>query len=372
VRKQRVIFILQNLDGGGAERTTLNTLRHLDRNRFEPVLFLLERSGVYFPEVPQDVRLVCACRSAGYNKYLTPYYLAKLVLEARRCDVIVGALELRPTYLAYAAAALLGKPVIGWVRVIIDQLLKQWRRWHTKAAQIIYPRLECVVCNSRGTAESIGKVAKIKPQRLRVINNFYETDSIINHSREAVPDWYTAVSGNPVVVAAGRMMPEKGFDILIKAHAKILKKGIDHNLVILGEGTLREELENLVCSLGLENSVFMPGYIRNPYPIIKKATAFVVSSRHEGFGGTIIEALLIGTPVVSTDCPGPREVLDNGRYGLIAPKEDSTALAEAIAELLTNQVLREKLSTSGVEHAKTFSAANTIGQWEQLLTEISK
>ena len=102
--------------------------------------------------------------------------------EARRCEIIVGALELRPTYLAYAAAALLRKPVIGWVRVAIDQCLKQWKQWHTKAVQIVYPRLTCVVCVSHDTAQSLSKVAKIKPERLRVVNNLYETDSIINRN----------------------------------------------------------------------------------------------------------------------------------------------------------------------------------------------
>jgi glycosyltransferase involved in cell wall biosynthesis len=371
MRKLRIVFILQNLNGGGAERTTLNVLRHLDRNRFEPVLFLLENSGVYFSDVPRDVKLVCACNSAGYNRYLTPYYLVKLLFEARRCDVIVGALELRPTYLAYAASALLRKPVIGWVRVTIDQWLKQWRRWHTKAVRIIYPRLTRVVCVSRGTQESIRKVARIKSEKLRVINNIYEIDSIISCSRDAIPDWYAAVSKKPVVIAVGRMMPEKGFDVLIKAHAKVLEYGIDHNLLILGEGVMRSQLEGLVRSFGLERSVFMPGYIRNPYPFIRRASVFALSSRHEGFPGSVVEALVIGTPVAAADCPGAREVLSDGRYGLMTPVEDASALAEAIASLLTNPALCRELSTSGVERAKMFSAANTIGQWEQLLTEIS-
>ena len=371
MRKIKAIFILQNLNGGGAERTTLNVLRHLDRSRFEIVLFLLENAGVYFSDVPRDVKLVCACKSARYNKYLMPFYLVKLMLEARRCDVIVGALELRPTYLAYAAAVILRKPAIGWVRVAIDQCLKQWKKWHTRAVQILYPRLACVVCVSHSTGESIKKVARIKYERLRVINNIYEIDSIINRSTDTIPDWYADILSKPTVIAVGRMMPQKGFDILINAHAKILEKGIAHHLVILGEGAIRCELEEMVRSFGLQQTVFMPGYILNPYPLIKKAAVFALSSRYEGFPGAIVEALAIGTPVVAADCPGSKDVLSDGHYGLIVPVGDPAALAEGIGKLLTDSDLRKRLSMAGVEHAKAFSSANIVGRWEQLLTEIS-
>jgi glycosyltransferase involved in cell wall biosynthesis len=368
--KLRVLFILENLAGCGAERVTLNLLRHLDRERFESTLFLLERRGPLFSEVPVHVRLMLAHKFRSYNKYLTPYYLTKLIAPTRRSDVIIAALEFRPTYLAYMAAALTKRPVIGVVNTLLGQWLMEWGRWHSYAVKLVYPRLTGVVCVSNSVAQSLSKVTRLEPEKVRIIYNSHEIDAIIEKGREKPPQWYIDILEKPTLIASGQLRSLKGFDILIKAHAKLLQRGINHNLVIIGSGPLRNQLEDLANHLRVADSVFMPGYILDPYPLIKNATAFVLSSHHEGLAGVIIEALALGTPVVATACGGTTEVLLEGRYGVLVTPGDVCSLADGMAKILSDGSLREKLSKSGIERARFFSPENRVPQWEQLLEEI--
>lgn len=368
--KLKILFILENLRCGGAHVTALNLLRHLDRSKFEPTLFLLERRGVYFSEVPEDVKIVFAHKSLRYNRYLIPYYLAKIVVQARNSDVVIGALEQRPTYLAYIAGALTRKPTISWVRVPLDKGLQWVSKLHLVKLRLFYPRLTRVVCVSQAVKESVLKMAPVRPERLMVIYNPQDLSSVIEKGKESLSDWAEDVARKPTLIAVGRLSYEKGFDLLIRAHAKALKKGIDHNLLIVGDGPHRRKLQDLVQRLEVTDSVFMPGYIGNPYPLIKKATALVLSSRFEGLPGVIIQALALGKPVVATACGGSVEILSEGRAGVLVPPEDVDALADGMSRILSDRYLRQKLSTSNIERLRCFSTKNIVPQWERLLREI--
>jgi len=368
--KLRTLFILQDLRCAGGQRGTLDLLRHLDRSKFEPTLFLLEHEGDWFSEVPQDVKVVFYQKSFRLKRDLLPY-LAKIVVQARNSDVVIGALELHPTYLAYLAAALTRRPAIGWVRAPLDKWLERLRPKHSMAVKLLYPRLTRVVCVSRAVRQSVLKVAPVRPERLRVIYSPNDLDSIIGKGKGSLPDWAVDVFRKPTLIAVGRMSFEKGFDLLIRAHAKVLKKGIDHNLIIVGSAyPLRAELQDLVHYLEITDSVFMPGYVHNPYPLIKKASALVLSSRFEGLPRVIIEALALATPVVATACGGSIETLSEGKDGILVPPEDADGLADGMYRILSDGHLREKLSRPDIERLQCFSTENVIPQWEQLLLEI--
>jgi len=370
--KVRTLFILRDLRCGGGQRTTLDLLHHLDRNRFEPTLFLLERKGVYLSEVPPDVKVVFGHKLLKYNKYLMPYYLAKVAVQARHSDVVIGALELRPTYLAYLVAALTKRSAIGWVHVPLDKGLQWVSKLHFLKLRLCYPRLKRVVCVSQGVKQSVLKMAPVKDERVRVIYCPQDLNSVMEKAKVLLPHWAADVVRKPALIAVGRLSYEKGFDILIRAHAKVLDKGIEHNLIILGDGPHREELQDLVRHLELTDSVFMPGYVGNPYPLIKKACALVLSSRYEGLPSVIIEALALGKPVVATACGGPVEILCDGRKGVLVPPEDVDALADGISRILSDHRLRRELSRPAIERLRCFSVENIVPQWEQLLMEIGR
>ena len=152
--------------------------------------------------------------------------------------------------------------------------------------------------------------------------------------------------GEPLVMAAGRLVEEKGFDTLIRAFAEV-RSVLPCKLIILGEGPLRTELERLTRTLDLEGEVLLPGQVENVFACFARASVFVLSSRREAFGNVLVEALACGVPCVATACSsgGPQEILANGRYGTLIPVDEVDQLAHAIGTILqqgkrTNEAAR--------------------------------
>jgi GalNAc-alpha-(1->4)-GalNAc-alpha-(1->3)-diNAcBac-PP-undecaprenol alpha-1,4-N-acetyl-D-galactosaminyltransferase len=172
----------------------------------------------------------------------------------------------------------------------------------------------------------------------------------------------------PFLLAAGRLVPQKGFDLLIRAFANVTPRCPQLRLAIAGVGPAATALRDLVAQFRLEGQVFFLGEVRNLQAFMRQAEAFVLSSRYEGFPNVLLEALANGLPVVATDCPGgPREILNNGEFGLLVPCEDETALAAAIHCLATNAELRSRLSGHARAAVAPYTLTRVVEEWEALL-----
>jgi glycosyltransferase involved in cell wall biosynthesis len=172
------------------------------------------------------------------------------------------------------------------------------------------------------------------------------------------------------ILAIGRLNRQKGFDILIKSFAKSDLKNMI-KLVILGEGKERGNLGKLIAKLNLKNQVLLFGKVDNPFIYMKCAKFFILSSRYEGFGNVLLEALACRTPVIATNCEtGPSEIIENGKNGLLVPVEDENALKLAMEKLFYDRELYKKLKTNTWKSVERFGVKNIVKKWINLFEEI--
>lgn len=367
---RRVMLVLPDLRGGGAERMALTLARCLSERGRQVTIFLLQKRGVYWDEIPDGVRVVWGLEAARL-RWGFPTLLWRLVREARRHDVIVGTQELVSTYAAWAAGRLTGKPVIGWLHTIIQKYLTQVPRTHALLTRFVYRRIDQVVCVSAGVRNAlVAWFGESIAGYSRVIHNAF--DAHVHRQAGAVstgaePD---PSPGEPTLIAVGRLVHLKGFDLLIRAHRLVLDRGIAHRLVILGEGDARPELEALARDLGVTETLRLPGFVATPWEHLRRADVFVLSSRLEGFPMVLLEALAAGLPIVAADCEaGPREVLKGGELGILVRPEDPAALADALERILLDRALQSTYRQLGPARAAEFSLARITAQWETVLRE---
>jgi glycosyltransferase involved in cell wall biosynthesis len=229
-------------------------------------------------------------------------------------------------------------PLIGQLNTHLSASLESKpapARWlRTRPMRWIYPLVDKVIAVSEGVADDTRRLTGLPGDRVPVIRNPVITpDMAPKGAVLPAHPWFKADAA-PVALGVGRLTVQKDFETLLRAFAKV-RAARPCRLMILGEGRGRSGLERLAAELGLGGDFELPGHVENPYAYMSKAALFVLSSRWEGSGNVLTEAMALGTPVVSTDCPsGPREMLADGRYGPLVPVGDPGRLAEAMLHAL--------------------------------------
>jgi glycosyltransferase involved in cell wall biosynthesis len=232
-------------------------------------------------------------------------------------------------------------------------------------AGALFPEADGIVAVSQGVAADLATTAHIEPGRITTIYNPVVTPELTRLAEEPAGHPWLAEGGDPVpvVLAAGKLKPQKDFPTLLRAFAQLLDKR-EARLIILGEGPDLESLRALAASLGIEGRVDFPGFVDNPFALMRRASVFALSSAWEGFGMVLVEAMACGCPVVSTDCEsGPREILGNGRHGALVPVGDAPSLAAALDATLARPPDRDTL----IERAGQYRDEKSALAYEALL-----
>ena len=370
--KIKLLFVVTALHKDGALLSTLTTLKHLDRRYFEPRLFVVKQlkpsgQGTSWKLLLQDIDVVFGEQPGEKSRLGSLQLFRRLYRYARQSDIIIGGLEMGPTFLAVIAGKLLGKPSVGFIRNSLPELLHGLPAQHRYLTRMIYPFLTRAIAISNGIKSGTEKLLPGLKGRISTVYIPIDIERIRELGSSPLPSGFDG----SYILGVGRLMPQKGFDILLQAYAKARGQGLQQRLVIIGEGRERVKLESLIKELKLNDTVRLAGFQENPYTWMKHAELFVSSSRFEGFCRVLAEAQALGTPVVSTDCPdGPAEVLQNGQSGILVENENADALANGIMSLINDKEKMQEFRAKGIERVEEFTLRNTVGSFETILTEI--
>ena len=335
-QQTHILFLIPSLHGGGAERVITTLLQHLDRSSFKLTLALVDtRAAVFLKAVPADVEFI------DLNCQRVRYALPKIIALIWKLhpDVVFSTLGHLNLALALLKPFLPRHPrYIARETNILSQVLAAGRiPWHWQwMYRLFYNNHDAVVCQSQDMLDDLVANWALSKERAVLIYNPVDVERIRRLVAGTSPDNYLEFEKDSVrvqLVAAGRLVNQKGFDLLIEAMKLLQYTQI--RLTILGAGPLRANLERLAQALGVADLVRFTGFQTNPYAWIAQADAFVLSSRYEGFPNVVLEALACGTPVIAMPAPGgTREILDSIPQCMVAKEISAHALAEAIEEWL--------------------------------------
>ena len=328
VGSNRLALFVPSLRGGGAERVMLELAHGFVSRGIPTDLVLPQVEGPYLSQVLPEVRLVDLRASrvlsslpglVGYLRRERPAALLSTLTHANLVALWAKRLAgVRTRVVVREANTLSVGKNQGAGNRLLPFLARRFYRWADE-----------VVAVSEGVARDLTVTARLSPEQVHVLHNPIVTRELVELAHAGLDQPWFAAGAPPVVLAVGRLSPQKDFPTLIRAFAA--RRNRSARLMILGEGPERPRLEAMVASLGSTSEIVLPGFVANPFAYMARAAVFVLSSAWEGMPGALIQALACGAPVVATDCEsGPREVLQNGRFGRLVPVGDVSALAEAI------------------------------------------
>ena len=343
--KPLIALFSPNLGGGGAERVLVNLAHGLCARGFPVDVVLVSATGVLLADLPRSARVVdlrtsrMALSLPALCRYLIqqrPHSLLAFLDHANIIAICAGLLAGGRTRIVASVHSL-------WP-MTEDSFQYGWKtRLISLFARRVYQHAFAVVAVSNAAADKLAHSIGLERKRISVIYNPVITPVFLEHSSEAATHPWFDAGQPPVIVGMGSLYPVKDFPTLLRAFAKV-RAHSPCRLMIMGEGERRGELEQLAESLGVSRDVTLPGFIANPFPNLKRAAVFVLSSRHEGLGNVLIEALALGVPCIATGCNGgPAEILAGGRYGVLIPVGDVDAMATSISAALqrTNAAVPE-------------------------------
>lgn len=372
-RPLRVLFFVSTLGGGGAEMHTLRLLQHFDRAHVVPMLAVARRGGSYEVRLPADVSRIgfFSSRARSTLAMLRSVRQLRRLVQRARPDVVCGVMELGLLVVLAATAGLPARPtVVGMIQVAPKELAASVRLGPLllAGARHAYAHSDGIVALSEGVrAELVALDARLAG-RTAVIPNAIVDDYLRARCASRSPR-----SGERrIIVACGRLSAQKDFGTLLRAVAQVEER-IPVRLRLLGEGPDREALGRLAAELGISHIVDFLGFQANPFGHMASADLFVLSSRFEGFGNVIVEAMACGAPVVSTNCPhGPSEIIRHGVDGLLVPVGDARALAAAMGDVLGDPELHASLREHGLRRAEDYRAEVIAARYAERLLEVHR
>jgi glycosyltransferase involved in cell wall biosynthesis len=375
-----ILIVIDSLGSGGAEKVLCTYLQHWDKEKYDITIAPIVDGGVYSSEV-RAIDQICFAPIIPATKNFFRKFVNKILYKLiyhyfppkwvytfflpKKNDVEIAFCEGFVTKLIANSTNKKAKK-IAWIHT--DIVNNDWpvsigvfkNRSEEKHAYSKYDSIIGVsqlVCDSFASSFGLSNINCIYNPLDR--SHIKELSCI--HSEERTSDIVRLVS-------VGRLVYDKGFDLLIEALGILLKEGLSFELNILGEGTLRDDLRRLISDNGLEKCVHLMGFRDNPYAFLASSDIYVSSSRYEGFSLAIAEAMIVGLPIVSTKCAGPLELLNNGEYGMLVDCSVES-LTVGLREMILKKNVRDFYKEKSIRGGMLFGIDSSIEQTENLFNQ---
>jgi len=368
----RILFYLQSLSSGGAERVTAILANHWAQQGWGVTIVTVADKDQDFYRLDPRIRRI------GLNMAIQSRHIGQAVvnnlrriralhriLRREKPDVAVAMMATANVTLALAGrlarVSTVGSERIHPPALPLGRFWERARRW-------AYPMLAGLVAQTRDSAAWL-RVHAPAP-RIAVIPNPVQYP-LVPHPPQITPSEVAPLQGRRMLLAVGRLEEQKGFDRLLDAFAELADRHTDWHLVILGRGGLHQVLTEQAARLGIRDRVSLPGAVGNVGEWFEAADLYVLTSRFEGFPNTLLEALAHGVPSVAVDCEtGPREILRHGVDGLLVPQGDPRELVAALDRMMGDESLRARFSKRAVEVRERFAVGRVAAQWEDLFSSV--
>lgn len=359
----KILFFIETLKAGGAEKVMIDLVNHMDQMKFDITVQTVWPCNASKYLVP-GIRYKSMYASESKANHLRYRAEAESGLAYRLhvkddYDIECAYLEMGPTKVMSASTNKKAKK-LAWIHCDLTKAVADPQAYAKNTAPW-YAKFDQIVCVSQSVKEQFDELFQNRFDST-VLYNVIDDAAIREKAFLPLPDG--AKKRRFTVLSVGRFSPPKKFKRLLQAHKRLLGEGLEHDLWILGDGPEREMLERYVAENGLTDSVWMPGFIENPYPFMREADLLACSSVYEGYSTFMTEGVILGKPIVTTDVSGMRELLGDSEHGLIVENYDE-AFYQGMKKMLSDAFLRSAYSEKADVRGKDFSAKKLTSNTEE-------
>ena len=364
----KIAFFIPNMRIGGTEivlKSIINAM--IDRYpQYNIDLILAREEGAILRDIDNRISIInLDCKHVKYCLYNLVKYFRK-----EEPDCFISSLDYSNITASLAhQLSRSSSQLILWEHSITsvhsETTISKYRILRYFLIRYFYNRADHIISVSRGVAEDLTDFFHINKKKLRVIYNPVDQNKIIQLSNREIVKPPLDIYKEKYIISVGRLVQAKNYTLLIQAF-NILSKHSLIKLVVIGTGPENNRIQQQIRRLQLDERIILTGNMDNPFPLIKNASVVVLSSKWEGFGLVLLEALVLQKQIVSTDCPsGPREILDHGKYGLLVPVNNPEKLAEGISRIIKGKVkFDEELL---LQRAKYFNIEKSFNQFMEVI-----
>lgn len=366
---KKVLFLIPTLAHGGAEKVLVNLVNNLDQNKYDITVHVIFDGGVNKEFLKQHIHYKYMFKkifrgSARVFSLMSPKFLYKHLVKDEY-DIVVSYLEGATARIACGCKS----KKISWIHIeMLDEKAFTVGFKSRQEALKYYNSFDYNVCVSNTVKDKFCAFGVNKDKTI-VIYNTNEDREIKEKSKEEVDD--ICFDKNRInLVSVGKLVPSKGYDRLLRIHNKLIKEGNLIHTYILGIGEYKKKFDKFIQENDLNDSFTLVGYKKNPYKYVKKCDLYVCSSRREGFSTAVTESLIVGTPVISTECSGAVELLgENNEYGVVVENNEKS-LYEGLKNLLSDKKKIKYYHEQAVKRAEFFKKETRVHEVEELFESL--